>query len=132
VYQRALEVTAQALWPRLTAERAHFELGRCLVTGYTQTLLGRSILTMMRLLGPRTTLGRMQHNLRTGGSYSRVERVEESPTCYRLWVNEPELNPGLVQGLLDAVMQYAGVRGASVRLLARDAQGCTYRVSWEE
>ena len=132
VYQRALEATALELWPQLPPERAHFELGRCLVTGYTQTLLGRSILTMMRLLGPHVTLGRMQHNLRTGSSYSRVERVEESPTCCRLWVNEPELNPGLVQGLLDAVMQYAGVQSASVRLLSRDAQGCTYRVSWAE
>ncbi len=132
VYQRALEATALELWPGLTPERAHFELGRCLVLGYTQTLLGRSILTMMRLLGPRTTLGRMQHNLRTGSSYSRVECVEESPTCCRLWVNEPELNPGLVHGLLDAVMQYVDVRSASVQLLSRDVLGCTYRVSWEE
>ena len=132
LFRQALAVTAQELWPQLPPERAHFEMGRCLLTGYTQTLLGRSMLTMMRLLGPRTTLGRMQHYCRTAGSYSRAELVEEAPTCCRLWVNEPEMNPGLMQGVLDAAMQYAGARCARVQLLSRDAQGCTYRVSWEE
>ena len=127
-----MTAAARELWPQLPPERAAFELGRCVTTGYMQTLMGRSILTMMRVLGPRATLRRMQHHMRTATSYSRVELVEEAPTCVRFWVNEPELDPAIAQGLLQAVMQCAGARDSQVQVVSRDAQGCTYRVSWQE
>ena len=131
LWNHALEMTARELWPELPLDRAFFLLGRQLVVGYAQTLMGRALLTMTRLLGPRRTLARMTHNFRSGGNYNEFRTTEVGPGRHRVWVNEPHLPPTYVAGTLDAALEFSGARSLAIEVETRDAQGCTYSVRWD-
>lgn len=135
-YPRALwvhviQLAAASLGPADDPPRALHALGRRMVEGYTETLIGRAMVSVIRLLGPRRVLDRMQHTLRSGGNFNRTRVTELAPRDVLFWLNEPYVDPAYVRGMLERTLEYAGARGLDVAVHARDAEGCTYRVRWE-
>ncbi len=131
VWNAAIALAAARTWPQLEVGEAHVLLGRTFIAGYQQTLLGKALTGMARMLGPLKTLGRMGRNLRTGGSYNETTLTPEGPTLVRFWINEPYLDPGYVKGLLQGTLEACGARNSSVEVVTVDAQGATYRVRWD-
>jgi uncharacterized protein (TIGR02265 family) len=125
-----IRITAEALWPGVPEQDAYRSLGHQLLNGYAETLVGKALLGMMRLIGPRRTLQRMTHNFRSGGNYNECKVTELSPTEALFWLNEPYLHPGYVQGILEVAMPLSGAKDVKIEVKSRDAQGCTYYVSW--
>jgi uncharacterized protein (TIGR02265 family) len=131
VWERCLQVTAELLWRGEPPERAYHRLGRCLIEGFAETLMGRALVGIVRLVGPRRTLERMTRNLRSGCNYSATHVTDAGPAEVLLWVNEARLPPAYVAGLLEATLAFAGARGVDIQVHARDKNGCTYRVRWD-
>ena len=132
VWGRVLALTAAELWPAEPTDRAFFLLGRQMLLGYTETLLGRALVSLVKLLGPRRLLGRMTHNLRSGCNYNETKLEDLGPGRARFWINEPALPPGYVAGLLDAAMEIAGASERGWEVVHRDAKGCTYDLRCED
>lgn len=130
VWNSALALAAGHVWPDLDEAEAHRRLGRVLIDGFKETLLGRTLVTMARLLGPMRTLARMRHNLRTGGNYNETTHIAEQPGDVLFWINEPVIHPGYVRGMLEGTLEISGAQGVSVEVVARDAKGATHRVRW--
>ncbi len=131
VWNAAIALAAARTWPQLDVGEAHVQLGRTFIDGYRQTLMGKALTGMARMLGPLRTLGRMGRNLRTGGSYNETTLTQDGPALVRFWINEPYLDPGYVKGLLQGTLEACGARSSSVEVIAVDAQGASYRVRWE-
>jgi uncharacterized protein (TIGR02265 family) len=129
-WNQFIRVTAESLWPGEPPERAYHALGRQLLKGYAETLIGKALAGLMRLIGPRRTLERMTHNFRSGGNYNLTRVTFETPTEALFWMNEPNLHPSYVAGILEAALEFAGTRQVDIRVHARDAEGCTYRIRW--
>jgi uncharacterized protein (TIGR02265 family) len=125
-----LRIAAETLWPDAPPERAYHALGRQLLSGYTETMVGRAMASLVRLMGPRRTLDRMTHNFRSGGNYNLCRATEQGPGDVLFWLNEPTLPPAYVAGILEAALELAGAQGLDIQVHARDAEGCTYRVRW--
>lgn len=127
-----IQLTAETLWPKEPAERAYHALGRQLLLGYSRTLMGGAIIRLLRLIGPRRTLDRMTQNFRSGGNYNLCRSTEVGPREVMFWLNEPTLHPSYVAGIIDMTLELVGVQQRDIQVHQRDAEGCTYRVRWEE
>ncbi|MCI0573150.1 MAG: DUF2378 family protein [Myxococcaceae bacterium] len=125
-----IRLTAETLWPDSPPELAYHALGRQLLTGYAETLVGKALATIQRLVGPKRTLERMTHNFRSGANYNLTRVTHVGPGEALFWMNEPHLHPSYVAGILDAALCLAGAEHVDIRVLARDTEGCTYRIHW--
>jgi uncharacterized protein (TIGR02265 family) len=131
IWNAAIPLAAAHVWPQLGVAEAHLRLGRTIIDGFRQTLLGKALAGMAKVLGPMRTLGRMRKNLRTGGNYNEVNLFVDTPTDVRFWINEPFIHPGYVQGLLQGSLEISGAKNSSIEVLSVDTEGTTYRVRWE-
>src|SRR3954467_1085686 len=59
-------IAAQILFPSLSPEQQRVALGKRFVQGYGETIVGRALLTMMKMLGPKRTLERLKKSFNTG------------------------------------------------------------------
>ena len=125
-----VRIAAEGLWPGEAPERAYRDLGRQLISGYSQTLMGKAVTAVVRLIGPRRVLERMTRNLRSGGNFNLTRVEDVAPGEVKFWINEPYLHPDYVAGLIEAALELAGAKQVQVKLETRDAQGCTYRIAW--
>ena len=131
VWNAAIPLAASHVWPELAVAEAHVRLGRTIIDGFKQTLLGKALAGMTKILGPMRTLGRMRKNLRTGGNYNKTNLFADGPSDVRFWINEPFIHPGYVQGLLQGTLEISGARNATVEVISVDTEGALYRVRWD-
>ena len=127
-----IQIAAETLWSGEPPERAYHALGRQLLLGYSRTLMGGAILRLLRLIGPRRTLDRMTQNFRSGGNYNLCRATSVGPREMLFWMNEPTLHPSYVAGIIDMTLELVGVQQRDIQVQNKDAEGCTYRVTWEE
>lgn len=125
-------VAARELYARETPEVAYRLLGEQMVDGYRTTVWGRSLFSVLQLLGPRRVIGRAQQSFRSGNNYTEIRSRELSPLCLELWVNEEGLTRHLMQGALLAGLRGSGARGPRVELKSFTQQDVTFHVQWEE
>jgi uncharacterized protein (TIGR02265 family) len=128
-WMRCLQITAASLHHNVPLEDGLFRLGEAMIEGYGQTLVGRAILKMIAILGPRRTLMRATHNFRSGNNYTETKIIESSATSTALWMNEVGPCPTFTAGVIHAALRAAGV-SPRVVIDQSDAQGCTFVCSW--
>ncbi len=125
-----LGIAGEEVFPGSAVDLAQFQLGELMIDGYKETFLGRAVLGMIRVLGPRRTLLRATHNFRSGNNYTESRLVERSPTDVELWMNEVGPFPTFTAGIVHAAIRAAGADRLKVEVLSHDGHACTYRVAW--
>ena len=83
-----------------------------------------------RIAGPRRTLLRVQHNLRSATNYVDTRLVEHAVNDFELWVGS-HAHPAYHQGVFEAMLDVIGQGGYEVVPERVDAEGVTYRIRWE-
>ncbi|MBM7117775.1 DUF2378 family protein [Archangium primigenium] len=133
VYIRVLDFIGQQLWPGLSREEAAFAVGRAFMVAYRQTLMGKAVFSITRVIGPHRALDRMSRNFRSANNYTETRLTPLGPNRYALWFNHAT-NTGFFRGLLTEALEGIGVRGLSVTLMDSGGQepGATFLVSWSE
>lgn len=127
-----VRLIARALNPGLEENEAIRAVGRGFIDGYDETLVGRAMLGMIRLIGPRRTLERLTRQFRTGNNFSDTRLMQKGPTEYELWCNEVRL-PGWYQGIISRGLEVAGSRDVSVEVVNRDdSGGGTFLIRWAD
>ncbi len=132
VWMRCIAIAAESVYPALPQTEARRQIGRDLVHGYRETYLGRAMLALAKVLGPKRTLQRSAHNFRTGNNYTETRLTERAPNVHELWMNEVGPYPEFTQGIIEAGLLEAGARGLKVDVVWHDGHGATYRVSWDD
>lgn len=131
VFISVVQYLAQALHPSLPLEEGTAQVGRVFMDGFGETLIGRAMLGMMRVIGPAGSLKRVTQNFRTGNNFSQTRLTQLGPRQYELWVNELRM-PGWYVGIISRGLELAGAKNARVVLDRRDpVQGGHFRVEWE-
>ncbi len=132
VWKRCLELVAAELYPRLSRAEAWRKLGRAIVEGMSQRVMGRALVRVSRMLGPLRALKRLDHILNSAGNYVEARVTERSRTCIEVSINEVMGQPTYYQGILEATLVMTGTEVGQVELISLNGFGATYRVSWEE
>jgi len=130
VFQHLIVLVGEAVAPGQPPEEQAFEAGRAFIDGYGHTMVGRAMLGMMRVIGPRRSLERLSRQFRTGNNFSETTLRERGDGQYELWVNQVTL-PGWYRGILTAGLERAGAKDVTVELERHADDAGTFRVSWK-
>jgi uncharacterized protein (TIGR02265 family) len=127
-----LRITAEELYPGEPLEIGAFKIGEACIDGFRETMLGRAVLSLLRVLGPKRALMRATQNFRAGNNYTESRIKEVSPRQFELWMNEVGSLPTFTAGILHAGLRTAGAESVRVDLSGYDGHACTYCISWSE
>lgn len=125
-----VERLAQDLYPSLGLEAGVAAIGRAFMEGYGHTMVGRAMLAMLRLIGPRRSLERLSRNFRTANNYSETRLKALGDRDFELWCNEVA-SPGWYFGIISRGLELAGAHDVKVVIVDRpDDSGATFRIRW--
>lgn len=128
-----LRIAAAHVYGGVPAEAAYYSLGERYMEAWFGTFLGKALLGMARLAGPRRMLLRAGHGFRAGTNFTQVRVVERGPASLELWMNDVLADqPTFAAGLLARAVELAG--GWRVVALPEGFDGteCTFHIRWSE
>ncbi len=131
-WMRFIRIAAEELYPGEPIAEATFKIGEAYVEGFRQTMLGRAVLSLLRVLGPRRTIARATQNFRAGNNYTETRVTELGPTQFEVWMNEVGDFPEFTAGIIQAGVRMSGAKELRVEPLGYDGHACTYRITWKE
>ncbi len=130
-YHEWVRIAAEEVYPELPIQSALEKLGIAMLEGYEKTLLGRAVIAMGRIFGPKKTLARMTQNFRSSNNYMETRMTELGTNTYDLWINETSGCPGMFRGIMKGSMTIAGAKDVVVEMHPEPGSGaCRYRISW--
>ncbi len=130
-YVAVMDYIARKRWPELSEEDAGQELGRAFMLAYRQTLMGKAVFALTRLIGPHRTLDRITRNFRTANNFTETQLERVGPATYVLRFSYVT-RVGYLQGLLIEALDGAGARGLVVNPISSGETGATFRITWTE
>jgi uncharacterized protein (TIGR02265 family) len=131
-WQKAVDAIARALHPELSMGEAQRKLGESTVYGFEQTVLGKAMVALSRIIGPRRALHRFPTMSRSSNNFSRMEAREVAPNDFEL-ICEPYVGwPEYVQGCIRAVVDVCGGKEARVDLVSHspETERIVLRATW--
>lgn len=129
VFVAVLPYLAQTVFPGIQLEPAITRFAARFLDAYGESMVGRAMLAMMRLIGPHRTLERLTRQFRTANNYSQTTLVQVAPREFEVWINAVTF-PQWYQGLLERGLELAGAAQVSASLLSHDDEGARFRVVW--
>lgn len=127
---QVLHIVVDEQYPHRSRDAAFFELGERLIESLKDSFMGPAMLGMLRLLGPKRGLERLNHNLRIANNYNQTRLTERGPNDFELWINEASVSPHFIRGTVHAMLKAAGVANPRVEIAAFDGQAATYRIGF--
>ncbi|MCY1078099.1 DUF2378 family protein [Archangium lansingense] len=132
VWERCLGLTAKSLHPGKPDAEAFRLLGERHIEGYSETMLGRALFGVFRLLNRKRRLARVRQNFRAGNNYQEVLITDVGPTQVDMWLNERGMLRHFKHGIVLGTGRCAGDHETTAELRHYDAEGVTFRISWPE
>jgi uncharacterized protein (TIGR02265 family) len=132
VWMRCLRRTADLLFPAKPKQLAHSELGRRFMRGYFETMMGKALLAMLKVLGPERTFKRMTQNFRTGNNFNEIKSEVPEPGHAEMWINHVLCDdPGFVQGLISEGLTLIAGREVVVTVRSVEGTAATFTARWK-
>ena len=129
-YVAFMEVVARVRYGHLDEMSAYTEIGKQFIRGFDETLLGKAMLAVIRVIGPRRTLHRLTRSFRTANNYSEIRVTELGPTEAEIWCNYVA-KTGFYRGLLIEGITVAGGKNTEVDFVAQEGSSALYRIRWD-
>ncbi|HVE86534.1 MAG TPA: DUF2378 family protein [Myxococcales bacterium] len=126
---RMLEVTVAELFPDVSREEGFRRLGEVAVSGLGHTMMGKVLVSMARLMGPRRSLLRLPQGVPSVNNFTRMELEEVEPCHFRAHLNE-YYHPAYVQGAIHAAMTIADAKDIQVVILDSRPESISLDVRW--
>jgi uncharacterized protein (TIGR02265 family) len=132
-WKEFVHIAARELYPGLTHDEACWKLGEHFMEGFLQTFIGRTIIRVLRVLGPRRALQRLGQNLRAGNNFSEFRMAEHGPGDVEVWLNDTFANsPAFAAALIARGHAAYGARNVRVQTVQFDGAAALLRIRWDE
>ncbi|MFO0601153.1 MAG: DUF2378 family protein [Myxococcaceae bacterium] len=125
-----LDAMALELFPAQSRAEAHHAMGRRFIEGWKETLLGRALRPLIKLLPPKRALGRMERNFGSTDNFTRITLTDLGPTAISMRFNDILGVPDFYEGLLDEGASLASAKDARCRLQKLEAPGAVFLCEW--
>src|SRR6185295_10580293 len=116
-WTRFLEVTVAEIFPNVSTEEGFRRLGAVAVNGIGHTMMGKVLVQMAKLMGPRRSMLRLPDSFTAMNNFMRMELEEVAPNHFRLHLNETYGHPAYVQGAVQAAMSLADAKDLKVDIV---------------
>lgn len=131
-WKHCLHIIIEEMYPGIPREEAFGLLAAAHLEGYGQTLVGRALLRLLRLLGPRRTVHQMTQALRTSDNYTEVRLTQLGPTRYEMWMNSVLDAPGYAEALFVSFLRVSGAEEPRANIVREEDEGTVYLLTWKE
>jgi uncharacterized protein (TIGR02265 family) len=129
-YYRFVNIAAEELFPG-NRDKAHYQLGSAFILGFNETLIGKAVISVVRMIGARRALERMTQNFRSSNNYMQTKLTEVAPNTYELWLSQTSGAPAYFEGVLQTALSPTSVKNLKVERANFDGTAVTLRISWE-
>jgi uncharacterized protein (TIGR02265 family) len=131
VYSVLIGFIGRQRFPRLSEQEADFEVGRAFIEAYTtQTMMGKALKGLLRVIGPHRGLERMSRTFRSANNYTETRLEKLGQTSYQLWFNFA-LRPSYFAGMVHGTLMLCGLKQLVVKVLDAPRPEELVHVSWE-
>lgn len=128
-----LRIAAAHVYGGVPAEAAYYSLGERFMEAWFGTFLGKALLGMAKLAGPRRMLMRAGIGFRAGTNFSELRIVERGPTSLELWMNDVVADhPTFAAGLLARAVELAGGWRVVAIPEGFDGTSSSFHIRWSE
>ncbi len=126
----SLAICAKHLYPEESTPEAYRKLGRSTIVGFCDTLAGKALFPLLRLIGPVRALDRAARNYAATNNYTKVTLTRVGPTTFDFYLNEKHTLPQYDMGVLEEALTQLHVKAPQVTLRTQDPEGFTMRLEW--
>jgi uncharacterized protein (TIGR02265 family) len=102
-----------------------------MLRGFFDSMVGRGLFMVLRMMGPRRALLRMKENFSTSDNVTSITSREVSPTCTELEFASAFAIPTYARGLLSEAMVMLNAPQHSVEFTELSTGATVFRVSWK-
>ncbi|MDP3237641.1 MAG: DUF2378 family protein [Myxococcales bacterium] len=125
-----VELAMSRFDPSLTPEQKQNHFGVRLVEVYGDTLVGKAMYAMMRIIGPERSIQRATRSFRTATNFLDTSYVVHGPRDWELTMNEVVF-PHRYPGFFEKALSVAGAKNVKVELTGLTNTHATYRSRWD-
>lgn len=130
-YQRCVNLARQELFHHLSDEAAYRLLGRKLVTGFLETLVGRVVAVAMPMIGPARVVDRLPRYLAMmGRGEMTVTMTPVSERARRVYLPDRYNRPEFLAGCLEVGLERANAQQPVVTVEERSPEGYRLFLRW--
>lgn len=126
------KLVVPVLYSGMTEAEGFHQLGLSSMRGYTETLLGKALIQIMKLIGVRRSLLRMHTTMRGGNNYLETSSTVLSSNCVELRFSDVSEMPSFYQGIIEEGGRMAHAKNLRVTTTDQTPPGHTFRVEWDE
>ncbi|HYH95851.1 TIGR02265 family protein [Hyalangium sp.] len=132
-WRNFLRIAAAHVYGGVPAEAAYYSLGERFMDAWFGTFLGKALLGVARLAGPRRMLQRAGQGIRAGNNFSEVQVVERGPASLELYMNDVMADqPTFAAGLLARAVELTGGWRVVAIPEGFDGTASTFHIRWSE
>ena len=129
---RILDITLAEAFRGVPRSQAFRSLGKLVTKGFEQTLIGKSVVAVTRVIGPRRTLERLTRSLRAANNYVTANVKALGPGDCEVHCQGLD-SPDFMAGIVEAGMEFCQAKDLSVVIQSQSAAGeAVLRVRWKE
>jgi uncharacterized protein (TIGR02265 family) len=127
----ALQLTSESLFAGPVDDR-YRQLGHAVLKSYGETTMGKVAITLMRMMGPKRILKRIQSTMRSGNNYITAVLRQLGPASYECVVNECNGNPWYIAGVVEQGLTISGAKNVKVNVFDFDGHGARITMEWND
>lgn len=129
-HDAVVKILAQELHPGQPLDTALYEVGRAMLNNYGKGVVGRTLFSLIRMVGPMRMIKRIPGYYRMTNNYAEVTIDVTGPTSYELEHNDVGAIPHFWRGTMQGSGDVIGLAGHAVDLLRYDGQRARFKISW--
>lgn len=126
-----LEAMAEELYRDVPRAMALEAMGRRFIVGWKETLTGRAVMQLVKLLPAKRALGRLERNFRATDNFTRIDFTDLGPTAMRLAFHDVCGVPDYFFGLLDEGATISSAKNPRCRLETLEGAGAHFICEWD-
>jgi uncharacterized protein (TIGR02265 family) len=130
-WRRLVDVAAKELHPRMNRADGHRQVARMLVQSYRETLLGKALLAVARMMGARDLALQAHERLKERKSRN-AKLTQLDGERFELWLARPAISAAFTEALIAEGLDALGAVDVRVRRVRSRGKGSIFDVQWEQ
>ena len=131
-WARWIDDAAAALYPDLAVDARHRRIGTLALDGFKDTTIGKALMGILKIIGPRRSMHRLARNYRTVNNFCEPEVVERAPNQFTVTFHDAIGMPEYWAGTLQAAAESIGAPEPRVAVVKHDPPACVLEIVWRE